>query len=530
MWTFVAFVKTVIDDTIAKFKAEEEHWLGMVIVYDDKVNLPEISDAQHRLTTLFLIICALSELLEDTAPLKRISRYGDDDIYNDEISYADEETMTRYSWTRMPHIQSVYVQDFVALGNILNRCQPDDASESAIYAVYGSLKPYVQELLPTAKEKKLFLQFIDKHVLITFLTTTSWSFSIEMFSNINNIKVAVPPTFLLKNAIVKRIGKARSHDVHDMLEGWRRICMDEGKDFDKTMHHVFDQFIQCITSQEEYTKDVSSLFEKRVCSGCPLEEFRQTYMKYMEAYRRIQSDPFGSILQKMASGYEIMEHLLVPHFFYSTDTTILRLLVAYAIRTEKSSISFNSLAFSNRLTGPGGLTAKLMSGVPINLDALRATCRDWLKKVKKVGESTEEYITRLATTKYTGSMWPKVRGMLLYIAELTDQHESRIDHSIIDIDHISPQKPKNAVPIESVNMLGNLTPIIGKNSKSGLKGNRSLSNKPYAEKIASYKASNIAMTRDVGNNMVDASDATIAVRSLELAKILEQLTRSELCL
>jgi hypothetical protein len=79
-------------------------------------------------------------------------------------------------------------------------------------------------------------------------------------------------------------------------------------------------------------------------------------------------------------------------------------------------------------------------------------------------------------------------------------------------------------------MLGNLTPIIGKNSKSGLKGNRSLSNKPYAEKIASYKASNIAMTRDVGNNMVDASDATIAVRSLELAKILEQLTRSELCL
>jgi hypothetical protein len=75
--------------------------------------------------------------------------------------------------------------------------------------------------------------------------------------------------------------------------------------------------------------------------------------------------------------------------------------------------------------------------------------------------------------------------------------------------------------------IGNLTLLCGANSAAGLKGNSSLSNKSFSEKIKSYQDSNIAMTRAIALS-TEFLDAQIEARSLALAQKLADLTAHDL--
>jgi hypothetical protein len=83
---------------------------------------------------------------------------------------------------------------------------------------------------------------------------------------------------------------------------------------------------------------------------------------------------------------------------------------------------------------------------------------------------------------------------------------------------------------DNIHRLGNFTPLLGPNSEAGMKGNSSLSNKPFSEKVDSYRKSNIAMTRDVAAKYGSSTflDAQIEERSQFLAAQLDTLTKADL--
>ena len=81
----------------------------------------------------------------------------------------------------------------------------------------------------------------------------------------------------------------------------------------------------------------------------------------------------------------------------------------------------------------------------------------------------------------------------------------------LTLEHIIPQKAKEPI-INSKNMdkIGNLTLLEGKNSdKIGHKGNSSIQNKLYKDKLNSYKESSVKVTRELAVLHNAFSESTI---------------------
>ena len=230
-------------------------------------------------------------------------------------------------------------------------------------------------------------------------------------------------------------------------------------------------------------------------------------------------------------GHEIMSICVLP-IAYGASTVqlrkLLRQLVAYGIRQD-SNFSFNPLKIQGAIRTLITAMFSAESTVDITLRKLVDTLKGWLPAVETVKR-------RLATDLYMRSWFNKARCALLYLAEATDSHEAVLNHDIVHIDHIYPQKSRKSDPAlaekDNKHRLGNLTPLCGPNSAAGLKGNSSLSNKPFAEKLTSYAASNIAMTRTVATTYATSGflDAQIEERSWTLATQLDELTAADLAL
>ena len=77
--------------------------------------------------------------------------------------------------------------------------------------------------------------------------------------------------------------------------------------------------------------------------------------------------------------------------------------------------------------------------------------------------------------------------------------------------------------------IGNFTLLEGKNSKNSNKGNFSLSDKSYSEKINTYKTSNSLLTRELAKkyNKPDFTIQDIKKRAKCLANLLNKFTKYE---
>jgi hypothetical protein len=133
---------------------------------------------------------------------------------------------------------------------------------------------------------------------------------------------------------------------------------------------------------------------------------------------------------------------------------------------------------------------------------------------KVLGEA--EFSKRVCEYEFTKNSYSK--GILQFIAELRDSHESSLNTECIDLEHIHAQGKSNELANASlIHNLGNLTLFCGSNS-ADLKGNRSLKDLPFMEKLAQYEKSNIKMTRDlVKYKDTGFSDKEILERSNKLA-------------
>ena len=60
-------------------------------------------------------------------------------------------------------------------------------------------------------------------------------------------------------------------------------------------------------------------------------------------------------------------------------------------------------------------------------------------------------------------------------------------------------RKKDPVQAKFIDHMGNLTLFVGPNTDSISRGNRSLQNKPFEEKVAYYERSDISFTRSLTN-------------------------------
>ena len=514
-WDREHHVETVVKALISDWLAKAIHWLGFLIIYNNGIRLPAISDGQHRVTICYFVILALADLLKNDQALEWISKYGTNSIICDTVTEADQAIMNEHGWTRFPNIHSVYEEDFIAIGNLLNRVESE--KDSKIYAAYEAVHDILSKTLTGPTEFKSLLQFIHNDVKMTRMVITDWGFALKTFNALNNIRVSVDSSYLLKNIFTQAIGENRADEVHTAFTKWEH----EEEDYERFIFMAFNMYRKHLTFKDEFD---AYLATNPVLPPTAFADFQACVAKCQEYIRQMKADRFGKILFKKGfiSGHEVIECCLLPLAVASDGIPVrlLRTLVAYGVRLPiNKKVSFNGLSFQTPIRA---LIAKVFAG----LSSQQACVEITTLLADRVKDSIT---TRLSVDTFEKTHFGRARSCLLYLAEVTDSHEATLDHDRIHIDHIYAKTRGAAEPlanVENTHRLGNFTPLCGANSET-LKGNSSLSNKVYAEKIASYKSSNIAMTRDVAEYSTFA-DTEIEARSLALAKKLDELTWADL--
>ncbi len=531
MWTRDNYIEHIVTQAIHKFRAGQPHWLGFLIVYYGGP-LPSITDAQHRLTVYFLMFLACCRLIGKERYLNRISRYGHDELLDETVTTADAAILEEYGWRHIPNIRSVYTQDFEALGNILNGLPASAAADSRLYDAYTAVHAILSntELL-TTEELAPFLGFIMKNTKVSRVRITDWQFTLEVFDVINNIKVTVPPVYLLKNAFVRHGGKSQSEAVHTAFQRWEQ-AIGSTTSFEQFIHVMANLFVGSWNKQDKYVHAVTTYI-----AANPTKNF-SAFSEFMERglSKRawVMRNTLTRLLMRLSSGHEVMDYCVFPLLMAAPTPEhvepFIRRLLAFGLRTRER-MSFNGRERFDAMIGKEGVITALAAG-GITVEEAIKRCDQLL--LSWLG-TEPDFVTRFATDTYkTGAAFNRARVALLYIAEMTDKHEATLDHALIDIDHISPKAPRlqkgdpGLADYELTHRIGNFTPFIGKNSDAGLRGNRGFGNKPYTEKRDAYAASNIALTRAVASRYPVFGDAAILERSRELAAQLNRLTAKEL--
>jgi hypothetical protein len=400
-------------------------------------------------------------------------------------------------------------------------------SESRLYNAYDVIKEILEDKIGEVAALQSFLRFIHSDIRVTRMVITDWKFAMFAFNALNNIKVPVASSFLLKNLITRTIGEERSADVHATFLEWEKT-LPSGK-YESFIHLMLNMYLRCNMSIDEYDEYLAT-----AQSLCSLEDFKASVAYGIEIEHMIKTDRFGKILLSFVSGHEIWSLCLWPLSYIAGHTNVglvrklLRQLVAYGIRQNKR-FTFNPLKTQSALRALLKAGFNKTKTVEQVFTGMLGLLNSWLDPMISVKD-------RIASEQYRrgGVPFATVRAELLYLAEATDHHEAVLDHGKVHIDHVYAKKPsKKATPLSderNIHRLGNLTPLCGANSEAGLKGNSSLSNKPFNKKLESYKMSNIAMTRDIVERFGagDFLDDQIDQRTCALAQLLDEMTAADL--
>lgn len=532
MWTRDKHIVLVSNDMIDSFENGRLYWFGVIIIYNGG-HIPAISDAQHRLTICFLFIVILAELTNNDKPLSWISKYGcDDDVLDTIPSPEDRTIMDQYEWTRFPNIASCYEKDLEALGNILNGKDIRIHESSRIYAAYDTIKEIIQTRIKPNMYKPL-LRFIHEDIYSIKINISDWDFTLHVFHSFNNIKVDVPPSFIIKNAITTLVGKESSTAIHNIFE---KLSKDN---IELTVHNIINLYKKHVYRSTEYKIQVDTFAKTN--PDFTLSKFSSVVEQYESAKKLINENPYGRILLKYCiSGHEVMSFCLIPVAFKVIQTkeralftSMIRKLIAFSIRQGKS-ISFNSLKFQvpiipkiNEFLNDKISLETLVSFIGTTLaNLLDEDCKNNAK-----------FIESLCQEKYeSNGAFGRARAMFLYIVESTDSHESIINHDNIDIDHIYPRKAGTDIaPLinpELIHVIGNFTPFASRNTEDILTGNKGLGRKPFITRVPHYKKSNIAITRELGHKyeLTGFADDQIKERSITIATEISRLTAADLAI
>ena len=199
--------------------ADREYFIGSVVVCRTAQGPYDLIDGQQRMTTIFLFLCAIRDVLRalGEAPSKSLqgmisdTRTGDDG--ND---VQDYRLLLQYEDSRDVLIRIAQGEPFTA-----NR--DDTRSMVCIFEAYETLRSFlVAQFRDSAEEvKKFFVAFIRRVKLIR-IVTPDLTHALKVFETVNDRGVGLTAMDLLKNLLFMRTTPA---DYPKLQALWKELTL-----------------------------------------------------------------------------------------------------------------------------------------------------------------------------------------------------------------------------------------------------------------------------------------------------------------
>lgn len=215
-----------------------EYFIGTVLVSPtDQKNHYEVIDGQQRLTTFFLLLCALKHLFKGEPQRQTVSGLIS-------TSYTDSDGETRTSLKLEPRYENAsdVMSKLVELdtdpqlvrAGIQAAGIPSFGSLENLVGAYGTLYRYLKDNYDDGPKLKKYWGYLANNVVFIQISTDVSS-ALKIFETINERGVGLNPMDLLKNLLFTQVKQTQFTQLKDE---WKKITKPLEKDKEKPLRFL----------------------------------------------------------------------------------------------------------------------------------------------------------------------------------------------------------------------------------------------------------------------------------------------------
>lgn len=506
-------VRDLLDDTISAYRENKEaqYFLGsMVLKINEKSenNVSyteyELLDGQQRITTVFLILACMRDMLTDY-PQYQNSLAGF--VYQAEDAILQQPERMRIIFNIRSDVRDFVNEHIKPLHGtcdsalLKDRMQAKDVNISIRNMANAMLVAH--EFLEENKSDIIgYLSYFLNKVLMIYVATEELQDAFQLFTVLNNRGVKLSSSDILKAENLKELSAA---DRTSWATRWEEMETYFGEDFDKFLSHIrtilvkkkqtttllkeFDEFVY---SNQEYDRT-----QKKYVPRTPILRRGRDTFELLYSYYHTYQEVFDTDHSVVTGDYEITNYLKLMETGFGADYWIAPVLDYYRKYRRRGFVAF--LKALDRKLSADWITAATptvrMENVNAILREIEASQDSAALLQSKTFTINKSDFERVINGDIYGRSFAKyllLKLDLIYRGSSTPM----IPQAIASIEHILPRNPSAdsqwvkdfsaAEREEWTNKLGNLVLISRRK-------NTSQGNRDYVEKKEKYFEKNIEM-------------------------------------
>lgn len=506
-------VRDLLDDTISAYRENKEaqYFLGsMVLKINEKSenNVSyteyELLDGQQRITTVFLILACMRDMLTDY-PQYQNSLAGF--VYQAEDAILQQPERMRIIFNIRSDVRDFVNEHIKPLHGtcdsalLKDKMQAKDVNISIRNMANAMLVAH--EFLEENKSEIIgYLSYFLNKVLMIYVATEELQDAFQLFTVLNNRGVKLSSSDILKAENLKELSAA---DRTSWATRWEEMETYFGEEFDKFLSHIrtilvkkkqtttllkeFDEFVY---SNQEYDRT-----QKKYVPRTPILRRGRDTFGLLYSYYHTYQEVFDTDHSVVTGDYEITNYLKLMETGFGADYWIAPVLDYYRKYRRRGFVAF--LKALDRKLSADWITAATptvrMENVNAILREIEASQDSAALLQSKTFTINKSDFERVINGDIYGRSFAKyllLKLDLIYRGSSTPM----IPQAIASIEHILPRNPSAdsqwvkdfsaAEREEWTNKLGNL--VLISRRKNTAQGNRD-----YVEKKEKYFEKNIEM-------------------------------------
>ena len=506
-------VRDLLDDTISAYRENKEaqYFLGsMVLKINEKSenNVSyteyELLDGQQRITTVFLILACMRDMLTDY-PQYQNSLAGF--VYQAEDAILQQPERMRIIFNIRSDVRDFVNEHIKPLHGtcdsalLKDKMQAKDVNISIRNMANAMLVAH--EVLEENKSDIIgYLSYFLNKVLMIYVATEELQDAFQLFTVLNNRGVKLSSSDILKAENLKELSAV---DRTSWATRWEELETYFGEDFDKFLSHIrtilvkkkqtttllkeFDEFVY---SNQEYDRT-----QKKYVPRTPILRRGRDTFELLYSYYHTYQEVFDTDHSVVTGDYEITNYLKLMETGFGADYWIAPVLDYYRKYRRRGFVAF--LKALDRKLSADWITAATptvrMENVNAILREIEASQDSAALLQSKTFTINKSDFERVINGDIYGRSFAKyllLKLDLIYRGSSTPM----IPQAIASIEHILPRNPSAdsqwvkdfsaAEREEWTNKLGNLVLISRRK-------NTSQGNRDYVEKKEKYFERNIEM-------------------------------------
>jgi len=484
-----------------------EYFLGSIVVCPDNNDAPktfQLIDGQQRLTTIYLIFCAIRDF---------IKKFGDESRVTESLikGYAQDintgEDIAKYRLSlQYDSFGKKILTDILEGKKYDQSCLKSSQSAKNLDKAWKFIQNFLSENLEqNAKRFKEVCSAIANRTKLIRIESPNLKNALKVFETINERGIGLTPVDLLKNYLFIHTSNQNDHgrDWLKLTQKWeellRKLCESQQEPLSFLRYYLMSHYpVDLVNSfpEEEIYDWFLENAEKYDIPKNPLKFLEdltlaaEHYCKFTKAKNTDDSDNIYlkniSKIQGRSKQHFILllsGRLLKPELFNKLSYYLENLFFIYVITRKTRRKDFNlGREFAN--------WSKKLREVKTSEQLDIFIKNYFIPEIELLKEDFKQSLLQISVTNLAKY---RLRYILAKIAQFVEKEvygdlielERYLDKNIT-IEHILPQSSQNT----DYQKLGNLTLL-----EKGI--NSSVSDKSYADKISSYRESRILLTRSL---------------------------------